>query len=48
MGRTVPAYRLATEKERRKWKVFRERLAKSERKLFDEMMTYPSVAGIGA
>ena len=51
MGRTVPAYRFATERERRKWKVFRERLDKSERKQFDEMMTYPrlyNVAGIGA
>ena len=40
MGRTVPSYRLASERERRKWKVFRERLDKSERKLFDDMMTY--------
>jgi hypothetical protein len=51
MGRTVPAYRLAVERERRKWKVFREKLDKSERKLFDEMMLYPrlhNVAGIGA
>ena len=51
MGRTVPAYRLAAERERRKWKVFREQLDKSERKLFDEMMLYPrlyNVAGIGA
>jgi len=51
VGRTVPAYRLASERERRKWKVFREQLDRSERKLFDEMMTYPrlyNVAGIGA
>jgi membrane protein insertase Oxa1/YidC/SpoIIIJ len=51
VGRTVPAYRLAAERERRKWKVFRERLDKDERKLFDEMMSYPrmyNVAGIGA
>ena len=51
MGRTVPAYRLACERERRKWKVFRECLDKNDRKLFDEMMTYPclyNVAGIGA
>ena len=50
MGRTVPAYRLAAERERRKWNVFRERLDKDERKLFDEMMLYPrlyNVAGIG-
>lgn len=51
MGRTVPAYRVASERERRKWKVFRERLDKNEKKLFGEMMTYPrlyNVAGIGA
>jgi membrane protein insertase Oxa1/YidC/SpoIIIJ len=51
MGRTVPAYRLAAVRERRRWTVFRERLDKSERKLFDEMMSYPqlyNVAGIGA
>ena len=51
MGRTVPAYRLATESERRRWKVFRDRLDKIEKKLFDEMMLYPrlyNVAGIGA
>ena len=51
MGRTVPAYRLASERERRKWKVFRERLDKNEKKLFDEMMLYPrlyNVAGIEA
>ena len=51
MGRTVPAYRLAAERERRRWKIFREQLDKSERKQFDKMMTYPrlyNVAGIGA
>ena len=51
MGRTVPAYRLAAVRERRRWTVLRERLDKSERKLFDEMMSYPqlyNVAGIGA
>jgi hypothetical protein len=40
MGRTVPSYRLASERERRKWKIFREELDKSERKIFDEMMSY--------
>jgi hypothetical protein len=47
----LPAYRLAAERERRKWKIFRERLDKCERKQFDGMMTYPrlyNVAGIGA
>jgi hypothetical protein len=40
MGRTIPSYRLASERERRKWKIFRQELDKSERKIFDEMMSY--------
>jgi hypothetical protein len=51
MGRTVPSYRIASERERRKWKIFRQELDKSERKIFDEMMSYSrlyNVAGIGA
>ena len=40
MGRTVPSYWLASERERRKWKIFRQELDKSERKMFDEMMSY--------
>ena len=40
MGRTTPSYRLASERERRKWKIFREQFDKSERPLFDEMMSY--------
>jgi hypothetical protein len=37
MGRIVPSYRIAAERERRKWKLFRDQLDKSERKTFDEM-----------
>ena len=51
MGRTVPSYRMASEWEKRKWKPFRERLDKSERKIFDEMMSITrlhNVAGVGA
>jgi hypothetical protein len=51
MGRTVPPYRLASERERRKWNIFREQLDKSERKIFDEMMSYSrlyNTAGVGA
>jgi hypothetical protein len=51
MGRTVPSYRLASEREKRKWKVFREQLDKSERKTFDEMMSITrlyNVAGVGS
>jgi hypothetical protein len=51
MSSTVPSYGMTSEIEKRKWKVFREQLDKSEMKLFDEMMSYPrlyNVAGIGA
>ena len=50
MGRTVPSYRLASDREKRKWRVFREQLDKSERKVFDEMMDNTrlyNVAGVG-
>jgi hypothetical protein len=40
MGRTVPSYRIATEIERSKWKIFRQRLDKKDRKKFDEMLDY--------
>ena len=51
MGRTVPSFRIATEWERSKWKSFRQELDKSERELFDEMLSYSrlyNVAGVGA
>lgn len=44
MGRTVPSYRLASEWEKRKWKPFRERLDKSERKI---LYCIPSFAILG-
>ena len=31
MGRTVASYRLASEREKRKWKIFRQDLDKSEK-----------------
>lgn len=40
MGRTVPSYRIATVNERSKWKIFRERLDKKDKKMFDEMFDY--------
>ena len=40
MGRTIPSYPIAIEIEKRKWKPFREALDKSERKMFDEMISY--------
>ncbi|MDW0207842.1 MAG: hypothetical protein QOA28_09810 [Nitrososphaeraceae archaeon] len=40
MGRTIPSYRIATEMERNKWKIFRQRLDKEDRKEFDKMFSY--------
>ncbi|HEY7756856.1 MAG TPA: hypothetical protein VIA08_01350 [Nitrososphaeraceae archaeon] len=40
MGRTVPSYRIATEIERNKWKIFRQQLNKKDKKAFDEMVDY--------
>ena len=51
MGRTIPSYRIASERERRKWKIFRQELDKSESKIFDEMMSYSrlyNTAGVTA
>jgi hypothetical protein len=51
MGRSIPSYRLASEREKRKLKIFRQELDKSEKKLFDEMMSYPrlyNAAGVTA
>ena len=31
MGRTIPSYRLASGRERRRWKIFRQELDKSEK-----------------
>ena len=47
MGRTIPSYRRASERERRKWKIFRQKLDKSERKIFDEMMSYSRLYNAG-
>ena len=40
MGRTVPSYRIAAEMERGKWKIFRQRLDKKDRREFDKMFSY--------
>ena len=40
MGRTIPSYRIATEMESNKWKTFRQRLDKEDRKEFDKMFSY--------
>ena len=41
MGRTLPSYRIASEMERSKWKIFRQSLDKRDRKEFDKMFSYP-------
>jgi len=48
MGRTIPSYRIASEIEIRKWRLFRKLLDKKDRKAFDEMLSIPrfyNVAG---
>ena len=40
MGRAIPSYRIATEIERSKWKIFRQSLDKKEGKEFDKMFFY--------
>ena len=40
MGRTIPSYRIASEIERDKWKIFRQSLDKKDKKLFDQMFSY--------
>jgi hypothetical protein len=37
MGRTIPSFRLAIAEELKEWKEFRNRLGKSDKKLFDMM-----------
>ena len=37
MGRTIPSFRIASVIEEKEWKSFRNSLAKSERKIFDDM-----------
>lgn len=38
MGKTVPTYRKALEKEIKSWKEFRKALRKEERKAFDKLI----------
>lgn len=51
MGRTIPSYQIASETEIRKWRSFRNALAKQDRKNFDEMLSitrFYKVVGIMA
>jgi len=41
MGRTIPSYRIASEMEIRKWRLFRKLLDKKDRKKFDDMLSIP-------
>lgn len=52
MGRTIPSFRLACMAEELRWRIFRSRLSKSDRKKFDEMFStcrlYNSACGNSA
>lgn len=39
MGRTIPSFRLACMAEELRWRKFRSRLSKDDRKKFDEMFS---------
>ena len=39
MGRTIPSFRLACVAEELKWRTFRSKLRKDDRKTFDEMFS---------
>jgi hypothetical protein len=39
MGRTIPSFRRASVEEEREWKIFRNALDKSDRRIFDEMFS---------
>ncbi|CAN5569298.1 hypothetical protein BH18THE1_BH18THE1_05470 [soil metagenome] len=39
MGRTIPSFRLACVAEELKWRTFRSKLPKGDRKKFDEMFS---------
>jgi hypothetical protein len=41
MGRTIPAYRIASEMEIWKWRPFRKLPDKQDRKVFDAMLSIP-------
>ena len=43
MGRTIPSFRIASVIEENEWKSFRNSLAKSERKIFDDMFAISHV-----
>lgn len=49
MGKTIPSYRMALEKELKRWDAFAKALRDTDRKIFEDMMNvcriYASAAG---
>jgi hypothetical protein len=39
MGRTIPSFRIASIIEENEWRLFRKRLDKSDRKIFDKLFS---------
>ena len=39
MGRTIPSFRIALSQEEKRWKSFRSKLPKQEKKSFDNMLS---------
>jgi hypothetical protein len=39
MGRTIPSFRIASSIEEKEWKLFRNSLDKSDKKIFDDMFS---------
>jgi hypothetical protein len=39
MGRTIPSFRIASSIEEKEWKSFRNSLDKSDKKIFDDMIS---------
>jgi len=39
MGRTIPSFRMATQMEENKWKIYRKHLKKKEQKVFTNMFS---------
>ena len=40
MGRTIPSFRIALSQEEKKWKTFRSKLSKQDKKTFDDMFSF--------
>lgn len=40
MGRTIPSFRIALSHEEKRWKDFRSKLPKQDKKIFDDMFSF--------